>query len=359
MTLIEFFDEEKLDNVVGTLILHPERTVFLCPGKRDEAFLKALRKILEARGVQTEIVMECVDVTDLQRARACVEEIVNKYPDADFDIAGGNDVMLVVMGEIAKKYNLPMHIASVKSKNVTSINSGKMYKTYDTFLSVEELISVYGGKVAKDGANEATYTWTRNLAEEEEIEKVWNVCKSDTGAWNSAIGAMRGTGSVDKRNVLAMTWSKLKKEGLVRREGNQMRYKSNLVRFLLQKQGTALEMYTYITAKKTEFFDDGQCSVIIDWKGHREVENEIDVLLTRGMTGYFVSCKNGLVDSDELYKLSIVAERFGGKYAKKILVLSRFEPDMSFMNRAEELGIRVVKNVRVLKDKDFGKRLIN
>ena len=72
----------------------------------------------------------------------------------------------------------------------------------------------------------------------------------------------------------------------------------------------------------------------------------------------FISCKNGMVDSDELYKLNTVAKRFGGSYSKKILVLSAFEPDRSFMQRAEELGIKVIKNVRHLQKKDFVKRLM-
>lgn len=358
MTMVELFDEEKIDNAVGSVLLHPERTVFLCPEKRDNAFLSALGKILENRNIKTELIMETVDVTDIEKAVKKVEEIVLKYPDADFDISGGNDVMLVTMGKLAKKYNLSMHMASALSKTVTPINSDKKYTVYDSFLSVEELISLYGGKTININSREkVTYTWERNLKDEEEITKVWNVCKSNPGAWNAAIGAMRGYAE-DKKNLLAMVWSKLKKEGLIYRDGNNLKYRSNLVKYLLQKQGNALEMYTYKVAKSTKFFNDGQSGVVIDWKGMREVENEIDVLLTKGFTGYFISCKNGITDSDELYKLSVVARRFGGKYAKKILVLTHFEPDQSFMERAKELGIKVVKNVRYLSENDFGKKLM-
>lgn len=358
MTLVELFDEEKIDNVVGTMLLHPQRTVFLCPGEKSGLFLASFGKILENRNIKTELIMEQVDVTHVAETAKKVEELVLKYPDADFDISGGDDVMLVTMGELAKKYNLSMHMASALTKTVTAINSDKKYNLHDTFLSVEELISLYGGKTLSiNSREEKTYTWERNLKDEEEITKVWNVCKSDPGAWNAAIGAMRGYAS-DKKNVLAMIWSKLKKEGLVYREGSSIKYRSNLVKYLLQKQGNALEMYTYIAAKSTLFFDDGQSGVVIDWKGRREVENEIDVFLTKGFMGYFISCKNGIADSDELYKLSVVARRFGGKYAKKILVLTHFEPDQSFMERAKELDIKVIKNVKHLSKKDFEKRLM-
>ncbi|MBQ3004644.1 MAG: hypothetical protein IJD88_01815 [Clostridia bacterium] len=66
--------------------------------------------------------------------------------------------------------------------------------------------------------------------------------------------------------------------------------------------------------------------VVIDWDGklHDEntekvldTENEIDVLMMHGVIPVFVSCKSSSVDSNELYKLNTIAEKFGGPYAKK------------------------------------------
>ena len=45
----------------------------------------------------------------------------------------------------------------------------------------------------------------------------------------------------------------------------------------------------------------------------QETKNEIDVMLMRGVVPVFVSCKNGAVKMDELYKLDTVAQRFGGR----------------------------------------------
>lgn len=52
----------------------------------------------------------------------------------------------------------------------------------------------------------------------------------------------------------------------------------------------------------------------------KDTENEIDVVLMKGLTLIFISCKNGQVDDDELYKLESVTNRFGGLYAKKVLI---------------------------------------
>lgn len=357
MTIVEFFDNEAINNAMGTLLLRPKRTVFLHEGEVSDTFLNALERIMKKRKIKCEIVLEKTDVSTVESAKEKIEEIIEKYPDCDFDIAGGSDEMLVAMGLAAKEHSLPMHTVNPQKRTVLSVNSEKGYKVFDVVLTVDELVSLYGGKCGKDSGAAETYTWQRDEQSEKDIETVWNICRQDPGAWNAAIGSYNGY-KTDKRNVLAMIWAKLKKDGLVKKDANAVRYKNDLVKYLLAKQGTALEMFTFIAAKSADFFDDGKSGVTIDWKGKREVENEIDVLLVKGVTGYFISCKNGMVDSDELYKLDTVAKRFGGKYAKKILVISKYEPDRGFMERAEEMKIKVIKNVKYLKKEDFAKKLI-
>ncbi len=355
MTIVEFFDEEALDNAVGALLMRPERLVVLHAKCRCDSFVEALGKILKKRNIKTEIITESVDISSVDTAKVKIEEVVRRFPDCDFDIAGGSDIMLVAIGEIAKKYNLPLHSVNVREKTVQAVNSSKKYEVFDACIDVNELIDLYGGRCSNETREKEACVWERNPDAEGDIDAVWEICRKDPAQWNGAIGKAKGA-RVDKA---ASVWARLKKSGLVRGSADAIKYKNSLVKYLLSRQGTALEMYTFICAKAAGFFDDGQSGALLDWKGKREVENEIDVLLTKGVTGYFISCKNGMVDSTELYKLNTVASRFGGRYAKKILVLSFFEPDMSFMERADELGIRVIKNVRHLQKKDFVKRLIN
>ena len=62
-----------------------------------------------------------------------------------------------------------------------------------------------------------------------------------------------------------------------------------------------------------------------------KVENNLPVL---------ISCKIGNVDQKSLYELETVANRFGGKYARKILIVPK---DLSEGHklRAEEMGIEI------------------
>lgn len=353
MTLVEFFDEEAIDNAVGALLLRPERLVVLYAEGNCEPFVKVLGKMLEERGVKTEILQEQVDISSVDTAVTKIEEIVLRFPDCDFDITGGNDIMLVAMGTVSKKYNLPLHSVDVKNKKVTAVNSSKKYDTVDVRISVSELISLHGGHCTNESREKEACNWQRNPDAEHDIELVWEICRQDPAAWNAAMGKARGS----KTDKSAGIWAKLKRAGLVRESGNALKYKNDLVKYLLSRQGTALEMYTFMCAKLAGRFNDGQSGALLDWKGRNEIENEIDVLLTRGAIGCFISCKNGMVDSNELYKLNIVAERFGGRYAEKILVLSSFRPDQSFMERANELGIRIIKNAQHLQKEDFVKKL--
>ena len=62
----------------------------------------------------------------------------------------------------------------------------------------------------------------------------------------------------------------------------------------------------------------------------------------------FVSCKNGNMDPNELYKLETVAQRFGGKYARKVLIAPMVddlgEKGDYIRARAADMDIRVVYN---------------
>ena len=116
-------------------------------------------------------------------------------------------------------------------------------------------------------------------------------------------------------------------------------------------------------------YNDVQTGVLIDWDNvlHPEaqrvdVENEIDVIMMHGMLPVFVSCKNGDVQIEELYKLNTVATRFGGKYSKKVLIApSLFERDgtESFRNRCREMNILLIDDVHKMDANELESRYTN
>lgn len=128
---------------------------------------------------------------------------------------------------------------------------------------------------------------------------------------------------------------KLEGEGLVKSlaidgESVSFTFKSENVKRCLTVAGQVLEQYvagrmrSINDGKGKPLYNDVRVGVVIKWNdsNERAVVNEIDVFAMKGAIPLFISCKNGFVDTDELYKLNTVAERFGGKYARKVLVSS-------------------------------------
>jgi hypothetical protein len=128
----------------------------------------------------------------------------------------------------------------------------------------------------------------------------------------------------------------------------QFCYKNEYVKKCLWGGGNVWEQFTYLELK--EQCDDCRVGVYLDWDGiiheqmGRDVLNEIDVLTLKGNIPTFISCKTGKMTGNAslhaLYELETVAERFGGKYAKKILKTAQPLNEV-YRERAAEMGIVV------------------
>lgn len=128
----------------------------------------------------------------------------------------------------------------------------------------------------------------------------------------------------------------------------QFRFKNKAIKGYLWDGGSILELYSYLQEK--EHSDECRVGVHLDWDGVLEgpsgidVLNEIDVLSLQGYIPSFISCKSGKLSPQQclhaLYELDTVANRFGGKYAKKRLVVTS-EINEVYQERALEMGIEL------------------
>ena len=128
----------------------------------------------------------------------------------------------------------------------------------------------------------------------------------------------------------------------------QFRFKNSFVKECLWDGGSILELYIYRCEKKKS--NDCRVGVHIDWDGEikypwgTDVLTEIDVLTLQDNIPTFISCKSGKMEGTKalaaLYELETVARRFGGKYAKKVLVVTKVLGE-AYQARADEMGIEV------------------
>lgn len=69
-------------------------------------------------------------------------------------------------------------------------------------------------------------------------------------------------------------------------------------------------------------------------------KNEIDVLVNLGGKLIFIECKSGMVKQDDINKMRIVKDTYGGIISKSLLVC-RFMPSSTMLEKCKELNIEV------------------
>lgn len=400
MTLVEFYDSNSIDNILSSLILNPKRVILLGENYDElEIFEKRMLKIFEKRKLN--IKTECfeIDGYEFEDIKKFLYELVEKYSRCAFDLTGGSDIIHLALGAVSEKLPLSMHFVSSETGKLT-VCSDKLdlYKQIsEPKLGFEELASIFGGSL-KQKRTKNSYK-TENFVDD--IKLIWHICSRNCIEWNKTVQAVanllkfyakhRGNNAyyADKNEVLSGYGQfgrkfALNKNIVMKLGENKLftfsetedkvffSFKNKLVKEVMTKCGRIFELYTYMMAdtlivKGEKIFDEAFNSVVLGWKSQTATEkkadselalNEVDVILQRGIIPVFVSCKNGSCTSEELYKLAVVAERFGGTAAKKVLLTTYYAPESGFLQRAKELGITVISGVHTMSYRKFSDTLL-
>lgn len=395
MTYIEFYDKTLIENICSALANPPERVILIGDkAKALKADAERYSAIMKKRGFDVSFLYKTVNKNNLSNAVEILSEIVETYEDCVFDLTGGADMYLVAAGivfERCKGKNIQMHRFNFYNNSIADCDSdGKTILEYEfPKLTVEENIRVYGGDVVYEDVKPGTTPiWSFDEEFADDIDTMWEVCREDVRLWNAQIGLFAeaeqakeaihvGMNTIvpmqNLQNHLKQKGEKfvfeqkilnpLRKAGLIDVKADEhtfsIDYKNVQIKKCLTKAGQALEMKIYACAQRalekdgSHTYNDVMNGVYIDWDGEvhvgwngHDTENEIDVMMMHGMIPVFVSCKNGAIDMNELYKLNTVATRFGGKYAKKVLVATALDQSKEFAlhlrERAEAMNIRVI-----------------
>ncbi len=395
MTLVEFFEKDAIENVCSSLTKAPERVILLGDKLRlMQKHAERYKTILESRGVTAEFICRTVNKNRMQTIIDALSSIVEAHDDCVFDLTGGEDLYLVATGIVFEKYknrNIQMHRFNIRNGTIIDGDQdGQTIMENDApVLSIEENVRIYGGDVIYDDQRkDATYRWDMNDEFKNDINAMWDICRRDARLWNTQIGvfeaAYKLSGCSDDLTVSVQTdclkraveqsggrfvairriIDGLYREGLLETylcndDLFSITYKNIQVKHCLTVAGKVLEMKMFLAALDAEekdgekTYNDVMNGVFIDWDGDIgtdkydcDTSNEIDVMMMHGMVPVFVSCKNGYINKDELYKLNTVAARFGGKYAKKVLVATSLDDSGAsnhIRQRAGDMGIRLIE----------------
>lgn len=85
-------------------------------------------------------------------------------------------------------------------------------------------------------------------------------------------------------------------------------YSDLSVKRCLMTAGNVLELYAWSAAQETGYFDDCRANFSFMWR--EGIRNELDLILTKGISALVVSCKTAKFKKEHLYEIKYLTEKF-------------------------------------------------
>ncbi len=402
MTIVEFFEKSPIENMISCLAAKPDKVIFLGDMEAMGKEIPTYENFLKRKHIRTKLERKKISRHDLKSIVQTLTDILKTEKNCIFDVTGGEDLLLlgcgIVFATYRDQYAIKLQRFDLESGKIIDCDGDNEVSFKDTFsLTVEEMIALYGGIVVSEAPQPDPD------ADKQEVDALWQLACNNLKLWNDSVKYLkefekRTSPEQDKMHIdIDLTDLSSEIQGYGRklkmytdfledlvglrviedfwlgRNHISYSYKNAVVRRCLNSPGDILEMKVYFEARSLQregkpFFDSCQIGVNIDWDGvdrhNNDTKNEIDVILMRGLTPVFISCKIGQIQEIEPYKLWTVAERFGGKQVRKVLIASEFDryddkSESAFMNRAKEMGITFIANATKMSDMDWKNMLRN
>lgn len=375
----EFLDREPIENVITCMHYPVDKVVFFGyhhmieqMKERTTDFLKEICHVSQVQFCE-------VSETDLQATTQIMREVIDSHKEhlRMIDITGGEDLILVAFGILSREFDVSMHMYDVIQDQLIELTDSTDGKISERLverriaLGIDTFVKMQGG-VVNMGLHKGIKTIT-SPEQKQDVERLYDVASSHWEFWNpfsNVIKNLMADGDFlrvtrpaqEIRNLLSHKF-KLKDlnsllgdmldKQLLQNYTSQngfytIEFKNKMIRDMVRDGGSILELHTYL--QEAPISDECRIGVHLDWDGiiHSgeapDVVNEIDVFAIKGNVPTFISCKTGKMDASQalhaLYELETVTDRFGGKYAKKMLVTVN-ELGITSMQRAKEMGISV------------------
>ena len=366
-TVVEVFDTVNLqNNIMAALTFCANRVVFLYESGQEEnmdgvcAFLKDKRPKLDIDKV----------ILDVRSAKHIVQKLFEEIHLTGntvlVDINGGSSIIGNYARECCRKYQYPCVAMDAAVGTVIGIEHATEWEGDYSFekLTFQDILLLQGR------------VYNRNmhmLADEKYFDRILDICEyafehqPEFKLFYSFVHNKSG-GELSEPD-LKIVLNKAKDKGLSHKITEifqlfvkhgfieQLVYGEEQVSFtcaapfvkeMLAVQGSWLEMYMYILAKRSGLFSEVYQSVMIGWDLQKRpkfnVENEIDIVLMRQGRPIFMSCKMTNPKPDALNEIFALANSFGGYGAVAALATTSDvkKRATTLWNRAQEMNVVLV-----------------
>ena len=395
--LIKYLSPEPVENLVTALHYSIGRFLFFGYPEVIEKVYKGVQSFLKKYCGAKSVSIQEIPENDLQGTLAVIKEVLEEAKKEGCsvygDLTGARGMLPVVFGMLEKEYRLPLHMFDIETEKFIPLNKETIPPVSETAagqnvrVELDRYIEMRGGiinyKMHKEikGINDRETDeqikklWELFLKYEEDWPAISGIFQKITGNGRQTAAAeqnkTQGTGSSQQTAVSLSMYelrSALRKTPSLTEESfcgmlkdgeetglfTDLKISGKSIKFAiinkmicgcLTDAGSILELQVYRVLRRTA--PNSKVGVHLDWDGviHSvsglDVLNEIDVISLNGLVPTFISCKLGRANKTALYELSAVTNRFGGRYAKKILVTAKGMAKTD-LRRAAEMGILVV-----------------
>lgn len=367
-TLIELYDTSPIRNVLATVMFRPQEMILICPPEvaEDPNQKRSLRDFFAYLNCPVKLTLIPVTLLDAGKTERVLREVLESHQDCAIDISGGTDAALFAAGVASG--DTPVFTYSTRKDTFFEIKNAPFARSLPNtvHLDVRSCLMMAGGTLLPGREDNA------GLAEmSDRIDRLFRVYSAFRPQWNRQISYIQKISSAEpgvleaggqlrekagNKNVNAdgEFFGALEEAGLILQlqhtdESVSFRFPDERVRFWLRDVGAVLELQVFRACRAAGCFDDVVLSAVVNWQSGKinrdSVTNEIDVMAVQGIQPVFISCKTSEVHTDALNELAILRDRFGGKFARAILVTSGVtgktrEP---VRRRADKLSIELVE----------------
>lgn len=380
-TLVEIFDAKQYENILSPIMLDKISGVIYVGTKEvmTQKKIADLKNFYRARKCTLPLEFLYVERDNANSVKKRLTQLLESSGNFVFDVTGGEDVILAVVGIVAAQFDVPVIRIDAKSGKIVHIHSNATdLSSQKPDISLKDAIVLQGGNILR-------YESIDNFTQDDvfALLEMFKVNSLDCEAYSAFCNAVAECVSDDGKRIfinkndfniklkrltkdINAVFDELCRRKLLIKEIDTPSQATfyicyNIIEKLIMKAGNVLEYYTaYAATSLADTVRDIKMGVSIEWSDSSsflDTQNEIDVMAISNLHPLFISCKNGEVKKDALYELDAVSRALGGAYAKKVLVCTYVSKNLSarehFIKRARDMGIELVYGVHNLSFEKF------
>ena len=362
--LVELFDHHTIEkNVYQTFICDCDEVLFLSLKKITEEERLSLKHFLLDQVPHLKQVH--FRQISLDKITDDLNLFLTNYDSVTLDVFGGDSILAIFLYQYGLEKQLPIVAIDIEQGKQFKWKMGKVEKEELVIpgLTIEQLMALRGGKLIK--SKQPKYSPKQMIT----IKKLANYAILNPEQWYQitqffalaktidfhaeTVKVLESNGkrySYPESMLPLLTEANLIHIDEESSEHISYTFSNSEAQLLCRTKGHILELYLYLLAIESEYFDECMIGAEIDWNGIfpevDNVQNEIDVVLRKGQSIIFISCKMTDLSVEAINELEVYANHFAGETCLKLIVCSgKINP--VYNHRCQEYGVLVIKQDQI------------